>query len=30
MDVAAATALGIPVMTAAGANAQSVAEFTIG
>jgi D-3-phosphoglycerate dehydrogenase len=30
IDVAAATARGIPVTTAAGANAQSVAEFTIG
>ena len=30
VDVAAATARGIRVMTAVGANAQSVAEFTIG
>ncbi|MGG5808981.1 NAD(P)-dependent oxidoreductase [Falsiroseomonas sp. CW058] len=30
IDVAAATARGIAVMAAAGANAQSVAEFTIG
>jgi D-3-phosphoglycerate dehydrogenase len=30
IDVPAATARGIPVLTAAGANAQSVAEFTIG
>jgi D-3-phosphoglycerate dehydrogenase len=30
IDVAAATARGIPVTTAAGANAQSVAEFAIG
>ena len=30
IDVGAATARGIPVMTAAGANAQSVAEFAVG
>lgn len=30
IDVAAATARGIPVLTAVGANAQSVAEFTVG
>jgi D-3-phosphoglycerate dehydrogenase len=30
IDVAAATARGIPVLTAMGANAQSVAEYTIG
>jgi D-3-phosphoglycerate dehydrogenase len=30
IDVAAATARGIPVLTASGANAQSVAEYAIG
>jgi len=30
VDIAAATARGIPVLAAVGANAQSVAEFTIG